>query len=381
MRFFALMAFSIAHALDDGYTNMVPPLLPVFAALYNLNKAELGTLMLALTIPANFLQPVFGLFLDRHRYRGSAALGLLLALLGIAWMALGHSVAVLALGLLVAGLGTALFHPAAGSWVGEIGGEKRRTTAFSVFSSVGAVGYAGGAVAGPLLYKHYGMEGLVWAVVIALAWALVVFAAERQQDRTVSSHGPLGEMWDQRHGLGSVVLTTTLRSATIGAFSMFLPLLIVERGQSLMAGGGALFGFLLASSVGLALGGAADRWGRRRLTLVSLVVGAPMLAVGSLLPGVSGLGLLWAGALIVRLGEPGNIAQTQEILTGGAGTAVGMAMGLSWGFAGLIYPVVGALADALGTHQALVACAGLCLLAALAAVTMPETKPAKEVRY
>ncbi len=376
MSWLPLLAFSIGHALNDGYLDMVPPLLPVIATTYGLTKAQLGTLMLALAIPANFGQPFVGVALDRHRYRGAAAVGLALGLLGVGWVGLGASVSVLALALFTTGVGTAIYHPAGGSWVGDIGGRSRRAAAFSVFASVGAVGYAAGALAGPLLYQAFGMEGLTWAALLALAWVPVVLMAERRRARTTgTARAAVGQAWTERRSLTAVLATTTLRSVTVGGFATFLPILASERGLGLVAGGGTLFGFLAASSLGLALGGTADRWGRRRVTIASLVVGGPLMAAGALVPGLAGIAALWIGALILRLGEPGNIAQTQEIMVGSTGTAAGMAMGLSWGVAGLAYPPLGALADAMGTNVALAACAALCLLAIVPAAMMPETKP------
>ncbi|MCD6350633.1 MAG: hypothetical protein J7M26_00830, partial [Armatimonadetes bacterium] len=117
----------------------------------------------------------------------------------------------------------------------------------------------------------------------------------------------------------------------------------------------------------------ADRWGRKRVTIATLVLGAPLMAAGALVPGMLGLAALGAGALLLRLGEPANIAQAQEILTGGRGTAVGIAMGLTWGLSGLTYPAVGALADSFGMSAALAMTSGLVLVAVVPALLMPET--------
>lgn len=378
MRPFPLLAFSVGHALDDGFIDMIPPLLPVFAERYGLTNAAIGSLMLALTIPSNFGQPFLGLILDRHRYRGAAAGGLLLALVGIVAAVLSGSVAALAGGLFVVGMGTAVFHPAAAAWVGDIGGRDRRATALAVFGGVGSAGYALGAIVGPWLYVRYGMQGIAWAAAIACGWVVVCLIAERMHERTTGAGRALALMWAGRAGLVPVLAATTLRSAAVGAFAVFLPVLAKERGIGLTGGGALLFGFLAAGAVGVSMGGVADRVGRRRLTIVTLLVGAPLMAAGALGTSVWATALICLAGSVLRMGEPANIAQAQEIMVGGAGTAAGMAMGMSWGLAGLTYPAVGAVADAAGMGRALALWSALCLLAVVPAWLMPETKPVRE---
>ncbi len=370
-----ILVFSIAHALDDGFLDVIPPLLPIFGQRYGLTNAQLGTLILALTIPCNFGQPLFGIILDRHRYRGAASIGLLLALAGVVLAITSTSLLTLAAGLFLTGLGTGIFHPASGAWVGEMGGVSRRAQALSIFGGIGSAGYALGAVAGPIMYKRFGQDGIAWATTLSMLWTLVLLAVERAQHRRQAERSGLAEAWAKKKPLFTVLATTSIRGMAVGAFATFVPLLAKERGYDLIGGGIALWGFLLAGALGVHLGALADRWGRKWLTVVTLLIGGPLLAAGALVPGAVGLALMWTAGLILRSGEPANIAQAQEIVTSGAGMAAGMTMGLSWGIAGLTYPLVGAVADATGMHIALACWAGLCWIAVLPALKMPETMP------
>src|SRR6266849_4962796 len=102
-----------AHALHDGYTDLIYVLLPVWQAEFGLGYAELGLLrgvfagtMASFQIPAGFLA-------ERLGTATVLALGTALAGLGYCLAGASAGFAMLAVALFVGGLGASTQHPLA----------------------------------------------------------------------------------------------------------------------------------------------------------------------------------------------------------------------------------------------------------------------------
>src|SRR5258705_3608426 len=104
-----------AHALHDGYTDLIYVLLPIWQAEFGLGYAELGMLrgvfagtMASLQIPA-------GLLAERWGVPTVLALGTALAGLGYCVAGASAGFAMLLLALFIGGLGASTQHPLASS--------------------------------------------------------------------------------------------------------------------------------------------------------------------------------------------------------------------------------------------------------------------------
>jgi MFS transporter, FSR family, fosmidomycin resistance protein len=116
-----------AHALHDGYTDLIYVMLPIWQAEFGLAYAEIGLLrglyagtMAAFQIPA-------GLISERYGAGIVLALGTALAGLGYVIAGVSGGVAVLAVALFLSGLGSSTQHPLASS-DGDAGGRCKRSS-------------------------------------------------------------------------------------------------------------------------------------------------------------------------------------------------------------------------------------------------------------
>lgn len=57
---------SLAHMLNDMYSNYLPQMLPFLVAATALSTTRAAILVSAFTISSSFIQPIFGYFLDRQ---------------------------------------------------------------------------------------------------------------------------------------------------------------------------------------------------------------------------------------------------------------------------------------------------------------------------
>jgi len=141
-----LLTATAAHFLNDFHVAFLAPLLPLVVVKFNLSLALAGLLATVLTTSAALSQPVFGIVADRLRRRIFVMLGPALTVLAMGLMGLAPTYASLLALLLIAGTGTASFHPQGASTAGEASGD-RRGTGLSLFVAGGELGYS----LGPLI--------------------------------------------------------------------------------------------------------------------------------------------------------------------------------------------------------------------------------------
>jgi FSR family fosmidomycin resistance protein-like MFS transporter len=251
--------------------------------------------------------------------------------------------------MVVAGIGTALFHPAAAALVAA-GNHNRRGLMMAFFSSGGTLG---GALA-PLVIVGYtqafDLGNTPWLLIPGLALvAAFAFPLRRVLPNPVrQAHDKfrLGHLPGRFVVLWTVLV---LRSVSATAFASFLAVLVIERGGSAWAGGVSISAFLLAGAVGSFLAGnLSDRWGRKAVILGSMALATPLYVLflhGSaaiLLPVIAAAGLFDLSA------TPVGVVAAQECIPGRTGLVSGLVMGLAWGVGGLALTPIGWLADQYG---------------------------------
>jgi FSR family fosmidomycin resistance protein-like MFS transporter len=138
-------------------------------------------------------------------------------------------------------------------------------------------------------------------------------------------------------------------------------------------GNAALAVMLFSGAVGtLIIGPLADRFGRRTIVGVSMVLLPPLIFCFTLSGPFLGMVLL---ALVgaVTVGTFGvTVVMGQEYLPGRIGLAAGITMGLSIGLGGAGAPLLGLLADKAGLSVTMLIIAALPVLGAPLAFTLPR---------
>jgi len=225
-------------------------------------------------------QPLFGAVADRMRRRIFVVVGPALTVAAMGLMGLAPTYTVLLILLLLAGTGTASFHPQGASSAGQASGTQLGR-GLSLFVAGGELGYSLGPLIIALVVQARGLAA-TWMVAVpglvacALLWRFIPprsplpAAAPRGSLRADlrAAFAPLFVLW----------LIVVLRSVIISAYQTFLPLLLQQRGGSIIEGGWAVFLFGGIGALGGISGGTlSDRYGRRRMLALSLILGVPML--------------------------------------------------------------------------------------------------------
>lgn len=360
-----------AHALHDGYTDLIYVMLPVWQKEFGLGYAELGLLrgLFAGTM-ASFQIPA-GLIAERLGAAAVLACGTALAGAGYCLAGASAGFGLLVVSLFVSGLGASAQHPLASSLMARAFAGPRSMKALGTYNFAGDIGKMTVPAALSLLLvvmswrpalALLGALGLIAAVAIFMVTPR--YAAEAPADLSKQSTTATVHRASRRFDFPVLLSIGTLDSATRMGFLLFLPFVLTAKGASLptiglaltlvFAGGAA--GKLVFAFIGARIGAIATVWLTEGLTAVMIValLPLPLEAVMVLLP-IIGLALNGTSSVLYGsvpdLVAPERRARAFSVFyTGTIG-------------AGAVAPVIyGVIGDALGVSAALMVVAGIVLL-------------------
>jgi MFS transporter, FSR family, fosmidomycin resistance protein len=372
----AMTALSSGHLAVDFSNGALPALLPFFVDKFSLSYTLAGVIILASTVSSSVIQPLFGLWSDRRGAIWLLPVGVAVAGIGIALAAASPSYGLVAAWVVVSGIGVAAYHPEGSKFAAYASG-RRRASGMSLFSIGGNIGYALGAIVATPLVLWLGLDGGLLLMVPCFVIAAMLLGNMRFLSGFVPD-GPsaatrAGE--DDRTAMALLLGVITFRSVAWFGLITFVPLWEVSLGHSKAHGNHLLSAMLLTGGIGtLAAGPLADRFGRRLVLFLSLLVTPPLIAVFIVVGGVPGaIALSLVGACVI--GTFGvTMVMSQEYLPRHIGMASGLSIGLSIGLGGIAAVGLGALADSLDLRAALYACAAAPLAAIALAALLPADR-------
>ncbi|MEI6667382.1 MAG: MFS transporter [Acidobacteriota bacterium] len=362
-----------AHFVADAYSNLYVPLVPTLIARLGLSLAGAGTMVMIYQIATSVAQMAFGPIADRWHPRVLLVVGPLLSVAVLSLIGLAWTPTSLAACLVIGGLGSAAFHPAAAAVVNRLGG-LRGGLAMAVHITGGSIGYS----LGPMMFAPYvdrfGLGATPWLAIPGLLLLGAVFT----RLPPVPPFGQKGQsgfrlLRPYAKPLFLLYAIVVLRTLTALGFATFMPVLLTRRGWSVGAAGVAVSAYLFFGSVGGFVGGPlADRFGARRIIAVSLIAAAPFLAIAPSLPTGWFVLVMAVGGLFLQSTLPVNVTFAHQVAPVSAATVSSLMLGVAWGTGGLTVPVVGALADRFGIEPVLTCLAFVPLAGAACAWPLPR---------
>jgi FSR family fosmidomycin resistance protein-like MFS transporter len=291
----------VAHALHDGYTDLIYIMLPLWQAEFGLTYAALGLLrsafvgaMASLQIPAGYMSERFGAAIV-------LALGTALAGFGYCLAGLSTAFAMLLGALLLSGIGSSTQHPIASALVA------RAFAGASSLKAIGAYNFAGdlGKMTVPAMLSLMLLVTpwrpalfILGSLGITVAAAILFVAPRRESARAATRSDPHGAELDdrRRQPLAFALLTGigVIDSATRMAFLLFLPFVLTQKGATLQTVGlamtlifvGGAAGKLACAFIGARIGAIAMVWLTEGLTAAGILAlpQLPLLAALLVLP-------------------------------------------------------------------------------------------------
>ncbi|HTW27230.1 MAG TPA: MFS transporter [Acetobacteraceae bacterium] len=382
-----LLAISFSHMLNDTMQSLIPASYPLLKTGFGLTFAQVGLITLTFQLTASLLQPLVGLYTDRHPLPFSLAAGMGFTLCGLLLLSIAGSFPVLLAAVALVGMGSSVFHPEA-SRVARLASGGRHGFAQSIFQVGGNAGSALGPLLAAFIVVPHGRESIGWFSLVALLAMTVL--------------GGVG-LWYRRHRLASQKkaraatlnlaalprrrITISLAVLVALVFSKFFYMasmtsyytfyLMSKFQLPVQSAQIYLFVFLGAVAAGTIIGGPlGDRFGRK------YVIWASVLGVFPFTFALPFANLFWTGVLTVPIGLilasafPAIIVYATELVPGKVGMIAGLFFGLAFGLGGLGAAVLGELADLTSIRTVYHVCAFLPLIGLLTAL-LPNLEGAR----
>jgi MFS transporter, FSR family, fosmidomycin resistance protein len=375
-RFNLLGAISFSHFLNDMMQSLIVAIYPLLKGEFHLSFAQIGAITLTYQVSASLLQPIIGIYTDKHPKPYSLSAGMCFTLIGIVLLAFAANYgSVLAAAALI-GAGSAIFHPES-SRIARLASGGRHGLAQSIFQVGGNAGSAMGPLLAAWIIIPRGQTSLAWfalAALLAIAVLARVGAWYKRQhiDRPAAHHAPAVSPVSSRRVAASIVVLVLLifsKYFYVASITSYFSFYLIEKFHvSVRSAQIHLFVFLLAMALGTLFGGPlGDRIGRKRVIWVSILGIAPFTLI---LPHVD---LMWVGMLTFVIGLilssafSAIVVFAQELMPGNVGAVSGLFFGFAFGIGGIGAAVLGGLADRHGIEYVYQICAYLPLLGVVAA--------------
>ena len=330
------VAVGFAHLLTDAYASFLNPLLPRLMQNLGLSIALAASLAMTLSLASSLLQPAVGYVADRYGRKMFVVAGPLISGVFLSLIGLAPSAGVLALVLVLGGIGSAAFHPPGVAMSVRAAEGKGSGLRMSVFSFGGSAGFAIGPLLIVGLVSVVGLEGMWIAMIpaiVASALLLLVLPADRPHPSTHHLPSPMTVLKSLRGPLGVIFCISAIGAFVQRVFLTLSPIIVYQAGGSEARGAVMLSVYLGAQVGGTLIGGMlTDRMDRSRLLayLTALAVPAHLLALA--LPAGSSATLLFAacaGFLNMAMLPP-IVVMAQEIVPESTAISSGIVMGLAW---------------------------------------------------
>lgn len=378
-----LAALCVGHFVNDSYSSIIYPLLPLIKVKLALSTAQVFWLAPLYAISSSLMQPLYGYVSDRYARRSFAVLGPAITAVFVSMIGLAPSYGILVVLLVASGIGVGSFHPQAAAMAAQAARDRRRI-GMAMFSALGTLGFAFGPFGITRVVSRFGLEHSYYIVGTGLVMSAVLYRICPPLDAPVQlAPGVQKIKWQVLKALRSawkplllLYLITVIRSGLQMTTNTYLPFILTDLHYDLSQTGNILTAFLLLGGVGgLAGGFVAERVSGRAVTLYSGLLAGPLMIGAFTTSGLLSIVLLGLGGFMLLATIPVIVAMAQELVPGQTSTVSALMMGAAWGVGALAPPALNGLVPAYGFRTVLVFASAFTLVSAVLAYFLPRDEP------
>ncbi|RAZ67996.1 MFS transporter [Planococcus maitriensis] len=381
-----MFAIGGVHLLNDSLQAVIPAMFPILEKDLGLSFTQLGLIAFALNMVASVLQPVVGFASDKKPMPYALPLGMVFSFIGIAGLAFAPQYWLILLSVIFLGFGSAVFHPE-GSRVSYMAAGSRRGLSQSIYQVGGNSGQALAPLISAFILVPLGQRGAALFLFVAALGIFVLskisawYKAQLERDKlekvkkaVLSSLPPLTkkQVGTALTLLLLIIFARTFYITTITSFYIFH--LMDNYGVTIQQGQMFIFLFLGIGAFGTFFGGPlADRIGRKRVIVLSLIVPIPLALVlpYAALPLVAVI--LSVLGFFLMLSFSVMVVYAQELVPSRIGTMSGLTVGLAFGMGAIGAVAIGVLMDSIGVYETMVIISVLPILG-LVGLALPKDR-------
>ena len=367
-----VLTIASGHFVHDVYGAFLAPLLPLIIEKMSLTLTLAGSLSAFLQFPS-ILTPLIGHYADKYNLRYLVIIAPALSATAMSAMGLAPNYSMLALLIIVAGIGSAFWHAPAPAMVAQISGQ-RVGKGMSWFMGAGEMARTVGPLVAVWAASSWALEGMFRVVVIGWATSLVLFLRLHDVPLNVRAQGSLQSILPKLRTLFlPLFVIIFFRMFMVACMTTYLPTFMSLQGSTLWMAGGSLSILELAGVIGaLSSGTLSDRLGRKSV-LLGITILAPLLMLTFLT--VSGWLLapvLFLYGFVSIAPGPVFLALVQDHFPGNRAVSNGLYISMNFLLRSLAMLLVGVAGDAFGLQAAFLGSAFLSLLGLVGIVMLPN---------
>jgi len=352
-----VLTISSAHFAHDIFSSFLAPLLPLIIEKLGLTLSMVAFLDIVRRIPALF-NPLLGLMAERMDVKYFVILTPSITAISMSLLGFASSYFILILLLVIAGISSALFHIPSPTMIKHSSGEETGR-GMSYFM----VGGEFARTLGPLLITSavswWGLEGSYKLMPIGIVASLLLYIRFRNFSTHIRAKkfekGDVKQLLKEHQKLFYfLALFMLFNSALKSSLSLYLPVYLVNNGNSLWYAGIALSILQFSGVVGVFFSGKySDKFGRYKILLFSSLGSIGFMALFLYTQNIIILGFL---GLFVFAPAPVLMALVQDTDSHMPTFMHSIYMGINFGLSSIVVLLIGILGDSLGLNETFIIC-------------------------
>ena len=378
-------AVVLGHFTIDVVNNIGPVLVTFISIPLGLSPAQIGLAIGAYQFSGSASQPFFGWLVDKFgsRWLGPGSVAWTAGFMTLAVFAVQQSSSffLFLIPFVLSSLGSSTFHPLGVKHAAEES-EPRAATGTGIFFGFGQTGLAAGPILTGVLLSSRGLSGIYLLTFGVVPLIIFLFYAMRHATPDVALATPtvtettkVAPTVTDWTAIGVLALLIGLRSWAFLGTITFLPKIFQDLHWSAASYGLITGTFWIASAISGAVAGSfADRWGRRQVVFLTLVLGSialyflPLYDTWQAFPlAIISGGLLGASHSIL-------VVIAQNLLPVRKALASGITLGYLFSVGAMAGWGIGAMAGTWRLTALIQVGSGIGILSALLALFLPRTR-------
>jgi FSR family fosmidomycin resistance protein-like MFS transporter len=283
-----LTIISLSHLVNDWYSLLIPPAIPLLKAVYHLSYVQSGVLVSTPYIVSAVLKTYIAYMAEKKAKRVLALkLGFLTLSLSFIVFYFSNSFLFMVLSALLIGIGLSIYHPQGMGLLANVF-KTQKGMALGVNGIGGAIGFFLAPVSMGYLLSRFGLKAfLIVAVPGFLIVAILMLCKQEEKPLSITLKHAFSK---ELILVGFVAMVSPFFSRGISAF---LPAYFYSKGQNILDANLMASVMLLAGIIAQPLGGKfSDKFGRKGVIFVSYILMALFLVLFLIFPNLVLLFLL-----------------------------------------------------------------------------------------